>query len=177
MSNQRPYTGHSGQLAVMAELLFRQCNVAIPELDFGTDVFAFREDRPEVTRLQVKAAQGKRYRKEEGYAATFDIPLEQLRKDDIPPLFYVLAARVEGQWTDFLILTRPDLKRFWEDDALFGTENLRSGNLVLTIQFRPGSVRCGEVDLTPFRNAWGTLPPLQPVPVARGEETEPLSPP
>jgi len=29
MSKQRTYTGHSGQMAVLAELLFRQCNVAM----------------------------------------------------------------------------------------------------------------------------------------------------
>ena len=32
------YTGRSGQMAVMAELLFRRCNAAIPEVDVGTDV-------------------------------------------------------------------------------------------------------------------------------------------
>jgi hypothetical protein len=36
------------QLAVMAELLRRKCNAAMPEVDVGADVFAFLEDREEV---------------------------------------------------------------------------------------------------------------------------------
>jgi len=43
MSTQRVYTGHSGQLAVMAELLVRQVNAAVPHVDLGTDLFAFRD--------------------------------------------------------------------------------------------------------------------------------------
>jgi hypothetical protein len=57
------YTGRSGQMAVMAELLFRLCNAAIPEVDAGTDVFAFQDEREEVARVQVKTAQGERYRR------------------------------------------------------------------------------------------------------------------
>ena len=40
-------------MAVMAELLFRKCNVAVPIIDLGTDTFAFRDDREEVARVQV----------------------------------------------------------------------------------------------------------------------------
>jgi hypothetical protein len=46
------FTGRAAQLAVMAELLRRRCNAAIPEVDLGTDVFAFKDDREEVVRLQ-----------------------------------------------------------------------------------------------------------------------------
>lgn len=63
MSRQRAYTGHSGQMAVMAELLHRQCNVAVPDVDYGTDVFAFHDDREDVARIQVKAARGYATRK------------------------------------------------------------------------------------------------------------------
>ena len=78
MAKQRTWTGHSGQNAVKAELLFRQCNVAVPEVDLGTDVFAFRDARPEMARIQVKTAQGRRYKNEAGYSATFHVPLKQL---------------------------------------------------------------------------------------------------
>ncbi|MGH7224944.1 MAG: hypothetical protein ACRELF_17105 [Gemmataceae bacterium] len=63
------YTGRSGQMAVMAELLLQHCNVAIPEVDVGTDVFAFHDAREEVARVQVKTAQAKRYKQGQGYAA------------------------------------------------------------------------------------------------------------
>jgi hypothetical protein len=51
---QDSFTGRSAQLAVLAELLRLHCNAAIPEVDLGTDVFVFRDDREEVVRLQVK---------------------------------------------------------------------------------------------------------------------------
>jgi hypothetical protein len=161
MSKQRTYTGRSGQMAVMAELLFRQCNVAIPEVDWGTDVFAFLDDREEVARVQVKASQGERYKQEEGYSVQFDIPIKQLISPDTPPLYYALAARLGDQWMDFLVISRSELSDYCYGQRRFGTENKASGNWVLTVQVRPTSVLCGEVDLAAYRNAWVRLPPVR----------------
>ena len=49
------FTGRAAQFAVMAELLRLRCNVAVPEVDLGTDLFAFRDEHEDVTRVQVKA--------------------------------------------------------------------------------------------------------------------------
>jgi hypothetical protein len=162
MSKQRIYTGSSGQMAVMAELLFRQCNAAVPVVDLGTDVFAFQDDRELIARIQVKTGQGERYKREEGYSVPFQLPMAQLRHLDSPALYYVLAVRLEGRYVDFLVFRRSELKDYWNGGLRFGTEDRASGNLVLTIQFRPGQVVCGEVDLTGHRDAWNVLPPLQP---------------
>ncbi len=169
MAEQRTYTGYSGQMAVMAELLFLQCNVAVPTIDLGTDTFAFRDDREEIARIQIKAVQGTPYKVEEGCSAQFDIPMKQLRRPDKPPLYYVLAVRLEEKWAEFLVVSREDLNSYWNGDQKFGTPNNASGNLVLTIQFRPNSVRCGTVELTTHRNAWMTLPPFRPLPVVKPE--------
>jgi hypothetical protein len=163
VSRQRAYTGHSGQMAVMAELLHRQCNVAIPDVDYGTDVFAFHDESEETARIQVKTAQGRLYLLQEGYSAQFDIPMRQLRRDDRPPLFYALAVRLVRGWGDFVVISRRDLQELEYGEIRFGTENLNSGNLVITVQFRPERVNCGKVDMTMFRNAWNTLPPLRPL--------------
>src|SRR6266436_4091999 len=98
MATQRNYTGYSGQMAVMSELLFRKCNAAIPVIDVGMDVFAFRDDREDVARIQVKAAQGTLYQKGGGYHAQFNIPMKQLEATDKPPLYYALAVRLQDQW-------------------------------------------------------------------------------
>ncbi len=158
------YTGRSGQRAVMAELLFRECNAAIPDVDTGEDLFAFRDDREEIARIQVKtAAHARRYRNEAGYRVQFGIPVKQLRMKDSPPLHYILAVRLEGQWVDFVVISRTDLLQHWNGAKAMGTENTSSGDLVLTLQFRPGSLRCGDVDLQEYRNAWEKLPPLNPI--------------
>ena len=52
-------------MAVIAELLHRRCNAAIPHVDIGMDVFAFRDDREDVARIQVKTAPETPYRKAE----------------------------------------------------------------------------------------------------------------
>lgn len=162
MSKQRTYTGHSGQLAVMAELLARQCNVAVPEVDWGTDLFAFVDERELILRLQVKAAHGKPYKVGEGYSVQFDVPLDQMHLPEPPVLYYVLVARVGGRFADYLIISRAELKVHRVSEKRFGTENQSSGNLVLTVQFRPSQVRCGPVDLTAHRNAWERLPVFYP---------------
>ena len=56
------YTGGSGQMAVIAKLLHRKCNAAIPAIDVGTDVFAFRDNSEAVAHIQVKTAVGSRIR-------------------------------------------------------------------------------------------------------------------
>jgi hypothetical protein len=153
------HTGRSGQLAVMAELLMRGCNAAIPEVDEGTDVLAFREDRPPITRLQVKTARAKPYRRSEGYSAQFSVPLRHLYwRDPGDTIVYAFAVRSGERFTDFLVISRPALRDFHEHAESFGSED-SEGNLILSIQFRDVVVR-GSVDLTPFRNAWEQLPPL-----------------
>ena len=158
------YTGRSGQRAVMAELLLLECNVAIPDVDVGEDVFAFRDGRAEVAHLQVKTAQATRYKKGEGYAAKFGLPLKQLERPDNPPLYYALAVRLGRLWVDFLVICRGQVQVFWNASRSFGSENSRSGDLELYLQFRPGRVRCGAVELEGYRNAWEQPPPFRPLP-------------
>jgi hypothetical protein len=146
-------------MAVIAELLIRRCNAAIPEVDVGMDVFAFLDEREEVARIQVKTAQGEKYKRGDGYSAQFSIPLKQLEQPDKPPLYYVLATRLEERFADFIVIGRSQLWDYWDSPKRFGTRD-KEGNLVLTVQFRE-RVLCGEVDLTDFRGAWNILPPIQ----------------
>ena len=169
------FSGGSGQLAAMAELLHRKCNAAIPTIDVGTDVFGFRDDREEVARIQVKTEAGTWYKRGEGYSAKFGIPINQLKRTDAPPLFYALAVRLDNQWGSFIVISRAKLQQLWTDGC--GSENEKSGDLELHIQFRPGkkteadevlakeqklTAVCGKFDLTDYINAWESLPPLKP---------------
>jgi hypothetical protein len=156
------YTGRGGHRAVMAELLLRQCNVAIPEVDVGEDVFAFRDGQVAVARIQVKTARTRRYATRTGYPARFGIPVRQLKQPRSSELYYALAARLEDGWGDFLIISRTRLNELWNSGQPFGRENAASGNLELDLVFEPGPIWCGEVDLQDHRNAWEHLPPLLP---------------
>lgn len=170
------FTGASGQMAVMSELLHRKCNAAIPHADVGMDVFAFRDDREEVARIQVKTAPGNHYKQGGGYHAKFAIPSVQLERTDNPPLFYALVVRLGEGWGNILLFGRGRLHQLWKEKGL-GSPNKKSGDLELYIQFRPSlgeeegkegrkwKVKCGTLDLTDYLNAWESLPPLRP-PVA-----------
>jgi hypothetical protein len=153
-------------MAVLAEILIRQCNVAVPEVDVGTDVLAFRDDEDVIARVQVKTGQAERSRRGAGHSAQFSIALKQLELPDVPPLFYAPAVRLEERFVDFLVIDRDRLSQYWEGSQRFGTQD-REGNLVLTVQLRE-QVLCGEVDLTEFRNRWDLLPPLRPLPIGGG---------
>lgn len=175
-------------MAVIAELLHRKCNAAVPHVDVGTDVFAFRDDREDVARIQVKTDGGRRYRTGDGFSARFGVPIDQLKRTDAPPLFYAFAVRLDGAWACFLLIGRAALQALWNDGL--GSENDQSGDLELHIQFRwdkeakdavgePTSrltAQCGKkttrvFDLTAYLNAWDSLPPLKPsAPIPAAEQ-------
>jgi hypothetical protein len=173
------FTGRAAQLAVMAELLRLRCNAAIPEIDLGTDVFAFKDDREEVVRLQVKACTVPyTYPDGSGYSAKFALPMKQLRRlDDRPPLFYVLAVLRDGQWVDFVIVSRARLRSYLDPERgekSFGSLDKNNDDLRITVEFRD-KVECSGQELTDCRNAWTSLPPLLPLPPKLEEPVDPLS--
>jgi hypothetical protein len=158
------FTGRAGQLAVVAELLHRGCNAAIPEVDLGNDIFAYKENRSEMVHIQVKTnSRQTMYKDGSGYSVRFGIPMKQLSEPDEEnrPLYYVLAVRREGEWIDFLVISRDELNTYWESRVGFGSENALSENLEITVEFRD-QVRCSGEVLTHCRNAWHLLPPLRP---------------
>lgn len=158
------FTGRAAQLAVMAELLRLCCNAAIPEVDLGTDVFVFKDDRAAAVRLQVKAcAASHDYKDESGYSAKFALPMKQFHRPDDPPLFYALAVLRDGKWADFLVVSRAKLQSYYNGDEPFGSLNNVNSELVLTVEFRK-EVTCSGQTLTDCRNAWESLPPLQATP-------------
>lgn len=158
------FIGRAAQLAVIAELLQLRCNAAIPEVDMGTDVFVFHDDREEVVRLQVKACTVPIvYKDGSGYSAKFSLPMKQFRSlDDIPPLYYGLAVRRDGKWGDFLIVSRERLQLYYNGEGTFGSYNKRIDALAITVTFRT-KVECSGRDITDCRNAWASLPPLRPL--------------
>jgi hypothetical protein len=135
--SQASFSGASGQMAVIAELLSRKCNAAIPQIDVGTDVFAFRDDREEIARIQVKTDVGKRYKKGDGWSAKFGIPMDQLRRTDSAPLFYALVVRLKNSWATFLIIGRADLTTLWNE--WFGKQDIGQPGAAHSIPTRPGS--------------------------------------
>jgi hypothetical protein len=153
------YTGKAGQMAVQAELLARQCNVAVPEVDEGEDVFTFVFREPDVTRIQVKTATAERLQEARRYAAKVSVPLEQLHDDGHMELYYVFAIRLDNLWVN--VVSRTELNA-WSTDGGMGYVNLRARELQLYLSFSPDALVCSGRDLQPYRNAWERLPILHP---------------
>ena len=75
-------------MAVLAVLLNRGYNVAVPEVDRGDDLFVVHDETGRLFRIQVKSATGKGKRRVSG---AFNISLNQLRTPRMPDLHYVLV--------------------------------------------------------------------------------------
>lgn len=108
------YKSKSAHLSVMAELAWRNYNVAMPEIDIGDDIFAVNDTSGNMWRLQVKYSQAK-YLKSGDFAGTFTIPKEQLEKSTTPELYYVLCIRDnENKWW-YLIFPRAQLEALYQN--------------------------------------------------------------
>lgn len=163
--NRRAYTGRSGQMAVMAELLDRGCNVAVPEVDVGRDLFAFLDEEEETTHIQVKTARKRTAVKDDGsYTAQIDVPLGQLRQPDEPPLYYAFAMRVKGRWADFIIIGRDSLNAVRVAKHIgneYTDKKTDKQHLKLTFLFSKDEVTCSGESFQEYRNAWTILPPVR----------------
>ncbi len=150
------YTGRAGHLAVMAELLLRGWNAAIPEVDVGDDIFVVRDSDGNLRRVQVKTAIGKSTRN--GHSAQFNLPLAQLRNPITPDLIYVFAVRLADRWDGFVVIDRKSLHEYHQ---LHGVGSKSGQRMVLRLRFRGTEVNCGSCDFSKFRNNWHWFPAIR----------------
>lgn len=162
MSARGLYVGRGGQMVVMAEFLVRGYNVAVPEVDRGDDIFVVQDDNGTLSRVQVKTGNlreltGATPRTE----GQFKVSLKQLKTLRIPDITYVLVARSERGWGDFLVVSR---------DALYdahlakgiGSPVDEGRSLLFKIEYSDSRIACSGVDLQAWRNAWTRWPILDP---------------
>lgn len=154
MSTKNLYVGRSGQMAVMAEFLWRGWNVAIPEVDIGDDLFVVQDEEAHLYRIQVKTATGKEL-KRGGYVAQFRVRLDQLRSARTPEPYYVLASRWEGNWDSFLVIRQDELRDLYE---LKGVGSLYKGHLTYRFTYRNLAVHAKDLDLSNYLGNWDRWP-------------------
>lgn len=152
---QNLYTGSAGQAAVMSEFLVRGYNVAVPEVDRGDDLFVVEDTSGILSRIQVKAAIGKRRKKTDAYAAQVIVPTLQLTTPQTPELTYVFVLRCDDRWKDFVVLTRPILDDLHRHQDV-GTASTKA--VVLTLVVSASDVLCSKRDLSVHRNDFSNWP-------------------
>ena len=150
------YTGRAGHLAVMAELLLRGWNTAIPEVDVGDDIFVVRDSDGNLRRVQVKTALAKPL--QSGYSAQFNLSLSQLEKPITPEITCVFAVRFHDLWDTFVVIDRATLD---EEHSLYGVGSERADRLVLRLRFAGTIVTCGRRNLSQYRNNWMVFPVIE----------------
>ena len=155
-TRQNLYVGRAGQMAVMAELLWRGWNVALPEVDVGEDVFVVKDDSGDLSRVQVKTATVQKQR--DGFAAKFRIALDQLRTPRTPDLVYVFAARGASGWEPFVILGRDALL---EEHELHGVGHVSRRSVMVRFVASAGHLTCSGRDLSVYRDDWSRWPVLR----------------
>jgi hypothetical protein len=155
------YLGRSAHLAVMSELAARGYKVTVPEVDVGRDVLAFLETKPDVTSLQVKSTDCDRLKTPGAFSGQSDVPLSQLMFGG--HLYYVFAFGLDGEWVDYLIISREELNALRVNEGI-GTEYTKGKKIHLKFRFsfrktgEKAGVRCGKVAFDDYRNAWAKLP-------------------
>ena len=99
----------------MAEILARGWNVAIPEVDMGTDVFVAEDDGGRLTRVQIKTTVADSRDGRRWTAHAIELPSEQfLRQDEPVPLLYAFVIRLGEGW-QFIVISRPELRDHWRE--------------------------------------------------------------
>jgi hypothetical protein len=150
---QNLYVGRAGQMAVMAEFLWRGWNVALPEVDVGEDIFVVKDEGGELFRVQVKTATARL--QWDGHSAQFSISLKQLKKPRIPDLVYVFVIRNDAAWEPFIIIDR---KTLWEEHKTHGVGSISHGNLILRFTIQSSTLQCSNRDFLACRNDWSKWP-------------------
>jgi hypothetical protein len=159
--NKSAYLGRSAHLAVMSELAARGYKVTVPEVDVGWDVLAFLETKPDVTSLQVKSTDCERLQTPGAFRGWIEVPLSQLMFGG--NLYYVFAFGLNGEWVDYLIISRASLNDLRVNQGIGSERTRRKKSYVkFTFSFRKTGketgVRCGKVAFNDYRNAWAKLP-------------------
>lgn len=151
------YTGRAGHLAVMAELLLRGWNTAIPEVDVGDDIFVIHDRKGEPSRVQVKTAiaEPRKY----GYSAQFTLRLSQLENPISPEVTYIFATLLHDSWSDFVVISREALNEEHQRYGM-GSKNKNRDRLKLWLCFKGTSIICTQSDLSQYRNDWDTHFPI-----------------
>lgn len=143
-------------MAVLAVLLNRGYNVAVPEVDRGDDLFVVHDQSGQLYRIQVKSATGKGKRRVSG---AFSISTSQLRTPRVPDLHYVLVLLRPDGPRDFLVMSRKDLLELWEFEGV-GHVTDEGRRLVLHVSFGEDAVLCGRKRLDRYRDDWSLWPKL-----------------
>jgi hypothetical protein len=162
------YVGKAGHLAVMGEIAFRGYNVAMPEVDYGDDIFVAKDATGKLWRVQVKTATPVKSNAKRIRAERFEFGIRQnylLGRDNSAPAFIVFAmrSRYDPRGWRFLVLRRERLKKYHKDNKI-GWKRGKMVNFKLSIHHdgkQKGKVFSQGQELTRWMEKWDPWPVLE----------------
>ena len=153
MARRNLYTGKAGERAAVAQFLIRGWRVAVPEVDVGDDLFVARGTA--FVPVQIKTCRATQLKR--SYIGQFRLPIEQVITPRVPELVYVFAVYHHCNWSDFVLIPRPDLHT---EHVLHGAGSASGEYMTLRISFDTSAVRCGGGDWSTYRANWSAIPDL-----------------
>ena len=151
MAVRNLFTGKAGERAVVSQFLIRECQVAVPEVDVGDDLFV-AQPQDDFIPVQVKTARARQQAR--NYCGLFRLSLAQVSAPRTPQLLYVFAVHHDGDWSDFVLMRQRDLH---EEHRLHGVGTTHGDHLTLRITFDSATVQCSRRDWTIYRSNWSVL--------------------
>ncbi len=147
------YLGKAGQLVVMAELLARGWNVAIPEVDVGDDIFVVKDEQGLLLRVQVKTATAVVRKK--GFSAQFQLDFKQLCDIRGEEIHYAFVVRLENGWEKPILISQTVLQDYVENQNV-GTHY--KDDVMLYFSYSQTKVECSGIDLSKHLEDYSYFP-------------------
>jgi hypothetical protein len=152
------YLGRAGHLAIMSEFLIRGWNVAIPEVDIGDDIFVVEDENGTMKRVQVKTSSATIRNKTKTFSPQYQIPVKQLQKISLSPIYYMFIARKADNWTKPLIIPQVQLfDEFVKNNV--GTQHKDHINLYFS--YSENKVECSGQDFTKYIADYSDFPIIE----------------
>lgn len=155
------FFGRAGEMAVMAELLLRGWNVAVPEIDIGDDVFVVRDSNGEFKRVQVKSANSKQQNK----SIIFQISISSKRlTTPVTPeltLVFPVRSKEDERWKFFCVINRSTLNTLFVNDNVGNKNSKGDVNFRFKYETDIKKLTIGTADLSKHINDWASFPIIE----------------
>ncbi len=147
------YLGKAGHLAVMSEFLMLGWNVAIPEVDFGDDIFVVQDEEGTLRRVQVKTATANN--RKSGFSGQFSVSITNLHNITNILVHFVFITRHNGGWTKPVIIRQDDLLNHVTANKV---GSVHKETVTFYFSYPPGKVICSGLDFSPYMEDYTDFP-------------------
>lgn len=155
------YTGLAGELSVRSEFVLLGWNVAVPEIDVGTDTFVIDDKNNESQRVQVKTTYVKK--SSLGWSCGVNFKKNKLRPGlfDVDYAIFALRDKENNKWNSHVIFKMDDLYSVITEAGYEIFENDSNLRIPIRYSIKNNAYFIKSVDISPKINDWSHWPEIQ----------------